>query len=137
LIYRNAVDHELPDIGAALEALFESNGWQVAKRGNISSDYHYRSSAHEVIGIASGSAILGLGGPHSMRLAVDASDVVVLPSGTGHCRLSDSSDFFVVTANPGGQVSDICREMASTDIGTAITSTPYPTSDPVTGRRPR
>lgn len=87
LVYRNAVDHELPDIGAALEELFESNGWRCGARGNNHAEFHYHSGAHEVIGTAAGSAILGIGGPHSMRIAVDASDVLLLPAGTGHCRL--------------------------------------------------
>jgi uncharacterized protein YjlB len=102
-------------------------------RGNIHAEYHYHSGADEVIGIAAGSAILGIGGPHSVRIAVDASDVLVLPAGTGHCRLSDSAGFSVVTANPPGQEPDICRELASTEIERAIDAVPYPTSDPVRG----
>jgi len=137
LVYRNAVDHELPDIGAALETLFESHGWHCAARGNIHAEYHYHSNAHEVIGIAAGSAILGIGGPHSIRIAVDASDVLILPAGTGHCRLSDSAGFSVVTGNPPGQEPDICRAMASSEIERAIDAVPYPSSDPVHGRTPR
>jgi uncharacterized protein YjlB len=60
LIYRNAIDYDLPDIGTALEEIFERNGWRSLGRGNFHRDFHYHSSAHQVIGIASGSAILGL-----------------------------------------------------------------------------
>jgi uncharacterized protein YjlB len=137
LIYRNAADFDLPDIGTTLEGMFERNGWRSLGRGNIHRDFHYHSTAHEVIGIASGSAILGIGGKHSPRLAVDAGDVLVLPAGTGHARIRDSSDFSVVTACPDGQEPDFCREMASLEIVSAITDLPYPPSDPVVGGRPR
>src|ERR1700760_1602540 len=83
LVYRNAVDHDDADIGAALARLFTRNGWRMAERASIHRDYHYHATAHEVIGVAAGSAILGVGGPHSVRMAVDASDVIVLPAGTG------------------------------------------------------
>ncbi len=137
LIYRNAAAYDLPDIGAALEEMFERNGWRLLGRGNIHRDFHYHSTAHEAIGIASGSAILGLGGRHSPRLAVDAGDVVVLPAGTGYARIRDSSDFSVVTACPEGQVPDFCRQMASFEIVSAIADLPYPATDPIVGRRSR
>lgn len=136
LVSRTAVDHELLDIAAALEALFRSNGWVCRPQGTLQGEYHYHSTAHEVIGIASGSAILGIGGPHSVRIAVDASDLLVLPAGTGHCRLADRAGFCVITANPPDQEADICRTTASTEIASAIEAVPYPTSDPVLGVPP-
>ena len=133
LIYRNAVEHDVADIEVALKALFEDNGWHCLPRGTIHRAYHYHSAAHKVIGVASGSAIVGLGGPHSIRLAVDASDVLVLPAGTGLCRLADGGGFSVVTAHPPGQIPDLCRAMASTEIKDAVEAVPYPASDPVLG----
>lgn len=135
LVYRNAVDHDDPDIGASLERLFTCNGWLIAERGSIHRDYHYHATTHEVIGVAAGSAILGVGGPHSMRLAVDASDVIVLPAGTGHARIAASLDFRLVSACPPGQDAVECRDIVSTAIMVAIAAVPDPLQDPVRGPR--
>jgi uncharacterized protein YjlB len=133
LIYRNVVDYKLPEVGAALMQIFERNGWRCGPGGNILREYHYHSAAHEVIGIASGAAILGIGGPHSIRVAVDATDVLVLPAGTGHCRLADNANFSVVVANPPSQKPDTCRTMASFGMVETIDALSYPDRDPVFG----
>lgn len=39
LIYRSAADFDLPDIGTALEAMFERDGWRSLSRGTIHRDF--------------------------------------------------------------------------------------------------
>jgi uncharacterized protein YjlB len=119
-----------------MEKLFGENGWPPQWRSGIYPFHHYHSTAHECLGVARGSARIMLGGPQGREFAIEAGDVLVLPAGTVHRRLTDSGDFLVVGAYPPRQDWDLLkgepgdREKALQN----IPNVPLPKSDPVEGR---
>ncbi|WP_208729678.1 cupin domain-containing protein [Corallococcus exercitus] len=136
LVYRAAVSRE-GDVAATFEQRFEANGWPPQWRSSVYDFHHYHSTAHEVLGVAKGSAKLMLGGEAGQVVSVQAGDVVVLPAGTGHKRVESSGDFLVVGAYPEGHGQwDLQRPDAAThdDSVKRIAQVPVPPSDPVSGR---
>ncbi|MFB1484806.1 cupin domain-containing protein [Corallococcus sp. RDP092CA] len=136
LVYRAALPRE-GDVAAAFERRFEANGWPPQWRSSVYDFHHYHSTAHEVLGVAQGSAKLLLGGEAGQEVTVQAGDVVVLPAGTGHKRVESSGDFLVVGAYPEGHGQwDLQRPDAATHDASVkrIGQVPLPPADPVSGR---
>lgn len=135
VVYRGA----LPEGGnraGACEEMFAQHGWPDAWRNGIYPHHHYHSTAHEVLGIARGTARVRLGGEAGQTVELGAGDVVVIPAGVAHKREAASGDLLVIGAYPRGQLPDICQA----DPGrheralAAIAAVPLPDADPVTGR---
>ena len=135
LKYGNAVPIQGPDPAALFESLFNDNSWVGSWRNGVYGMHHYHSSAHEVLGVYSGSALLQFGGEQGIRVEVKAGDVAVIPAGVAHKRVHSSDDFRVVGAYPEGQVWDMCygREGERPRADHAIASVPLPRTDPVYG----
>jgi uncharacterized protein YjlB len=128
LVYRRVIDTPSAE---ALEAMFRLNDWPPQWRDGIYAFHHYHTEGHEALGVASGSARVLLGGPDGCELTLEAGDAVLLPAGTGHCRLSASDDFLVVGAYPPGQHADICRMPPTPEMLARIAALPSPDTDPV------
>jgi uncharacterized protein YjlB len=136
LVYRRAVPIAGPDPAARFEQVFAQNGWPPQWRNGIYDFHHFHPSTHEVLGFAGGSARLILGGPLPIgrEVQVQAGDVVVLPAGTGHCKIEASADFLVVGAYPPDEDIGISRKALSESQRVAMLEVAFPPSDPLSGR---
>src|SRR3954465_2880778 len=133
VIYRGALP-DGADRASACEKMFARNGWPDAWRNGIYAHHHYHSTAHEVLGIAAGSARVRLGGENGQTVELRTGDVVVIPAGVAHKRQSASADLLVIGAYPKGQHPDICRAepgVRGKAVGN-IAAVPLPAADPVT-----
>ena len=124
------------DPAAVFEDLFALHGWTDAWRDGIYDYLHFHTRTHEVLGIARGHGSVQFGGARGRTLHIKAGDVVVLPAGTGHQRLSASEDFLVVGAYPEGSEYDEPKpsEVDHDEVVAMIAKVKVPDADPVHGK---
>ncbi|PZX17007.1 uncharacterized protein YjlB [Palleronia aestuarii] len=134
LVLRGALD-----AGAGPEAVtarLEKSGWGGTWVWGVFEYHHYHPNAHEALAVASGHALLMLGGPEGRTVEVSAGDVLVLPAGTGHCQIEASGDFRVCGAYPPGQEdygTIQAEEPPDPSVRDRIAAVPLPRTDPVHG----
>lgn len=133
VLYRAAMRG--PDLAERLEATFRRHGWGGLWRDGIFPWHHFHDDAHEVLGIARGHAVVQLGGAAGPEVKLEAGDVVVLPAGTGHKRLSASGDLLVIGGYPAGQEAYSTRRGGEADeaVAARCAAVPLPGQDPVQG----
>ncbi len=126
------------DPAAEFEKAFSRHGWGDGWRNGIYGFLHFHSHTHEVLGIARGRVTVEFGGAKGKLVDLAAGDVAILPAGTGHRRISASSDLLVVGAYPeggDGSYDQPASGRATRDAAiAAIASTPLPRQDPMFGR---
>jgi len=135
IVRRGAVPPSASDPAKAFENTFEKNGWTNTWRNGIHDYHHYHSDAHEVLGIASGSATVRFGGEGGETVGVTAGDVVVVPAGVAHALIKASDDLLVVGAYAGGRSPNEMRDdpKALAAACQRIAQVPLPDADPVDG----
>lgn len=122
----------------AVTARMEAAGWGGTWVWRVFDYHHYHPNAHEALAVASGWAVLMLGGPKGEEVTFNAGDVVVLPAGTGHCQIDSSEDFRVCGAYPPGQedYETIRAEQPyENTVLERIASVSLPKTDPVHGAK--
>lgn len=122
----------------AVMARLESNGWQGSWVYTVFDYWHYHVEGHEVLACIAGRGTVGFGGDGGAEVAMQPGDVVIIPAGVGHKRLSGDSSFRVVGAYPPGQTGAITRAGAVSvaEAARQIADLPLPQTDPVSGKAP-
>jgi len=135
LVYPSAVEIAGPDPAAAFEALFDRNQWPAAWRNGVYPFHHFHSNAHEALGVYSGEVTVQFGGDDGFVVTGRPGDVIVLPAGTGHKKLSSRGALGIVGAYPAGQHPDMCTPLLSNlqRSAEAVAHVPLPRHDPVYG----
>jgi uncharacterized protein YjlB len=136
IVRRGAIPPSAPDPAKAFETTFAKNGWTKSLRNGIYDYQHYHSTAHEALGIASGSATVRFGGEAGETVGLTAGDVVVIPAGVAHALVRQSDDLLVVGAYADGRDWDIVRaDQGQVDRAARgrIGDVPAPDGDPVDG----
>jgi len=135
LVYPGAVAICGADPAAAFERLFARNRWPAAWRNGVHAFHHYHSDGHEALGVYSGEVTVLFGGEGGVTLTARPGDVIVLPAGTGHKKLSARGSLGVVGAYPDGRHPDMCiAKVANAErAARTVASVPLPSADPVYG----
>ncbi|MSU88250.1 cupin [Rhodobacteraceae bacterium 2CG4] len=122
---------------AQIRHRFARNGWGGAWAWRIFDHHHYHLSAHEALVVRSGAADLLLGGPGQQAVHLKAGDALVLPAGTGRCRIAATGDFQVCGAYAPGQdrseVVAACGQVPRPGDRDTISSLRVPAIDPLFG----
>jgi uncharacterized protein YjlB len=136
VLYRGAIDLTgSPDPERVIEKTFAANGWGGLWRNGIFPYVHYHSMIHEAMGIARGRAKVRFGGKNGREIDVAPGDVLVLPAGTAHQRLTQSPDLVVIGAYPPSGKYNLCRGTKADHAKAlvCIPKVPPPATDPVYG----
>lgn len=135
ILYRDAIMFEGDNAAAAVERVFLEHGWEGVWRNGIFGYHHFHATAHEVLGIASGTVTVQVGGDEGPLLELATGDVMVLPAGVAHRNVTSSNDLVVVGAYPPGQIWDINTggNEERPRVDDSISAVPLPHTDPVYG----
>ncbi|WP_240375484.1 cupin domain-containing protein [Bacillus piscicola] len=114
---------------------FSDHNWKNSWVGSVYDYDHYHSNTHEVLGIINGTARIRIGGKDGTMFDLREGDVLVLPAGTGHKKMSASFDFRLVGAYPNGMDYNVKTGKAEErpDVLEDIHQVPLPNQDPIFG----
>lgn len=136
VLYRRALPPELRS-PAGCQALFRENDWVGNWVDGVFDYWHFHVTGHEVLGCVNGEAEIGFGGDNGAEVTFQAGDVVAIPAGVGHKRLSTKrGGFTVVGGYPPGQSGAISRpgDFTLAEAERRIEALALPKGDPVSGQ---
>jgi uncharacterized protein YjlB len=135
LLVYSIVLPQTQNLAADCQRLFTRNEWQGIWVNGIYDYHHYHSTAHEILGVISGTAEVQFGGEKGKIIQIRQGDAVIIPAGVGHCKKRSSADFRVVGAYPTGQTWDLCTGQPGERPGVLrnIEAVPLPETDPIYG----
>lgn len=97
---------------------------------------HYHSTAHEVLLVMNGSAVINLGGEEGDLFDIHAGDAVAIPAGVAHQRISRNDDAFVVAGlYRKGSTRDLLEPTKENRQKVLDTKVPFPAMDPFWGEK--
>ena len=136
LVCLNALASDATD-PTICQRLLKDHKWGGAWVNGVYSYHHFHSTAHEVLAVIKGNAKVIFGGEGGEIVNLNQGDVVYIPAGVGHCRVSSSSDFKVVGAYPEGQSWDLCTGKPDERplVLNNIKEVPLPEFDAITGEK--
>jgi uncharacterized protein YjlB len=139
LFYHAVLPERTVDLADAFERVFGTHGWPPQWRDDMLNVDHFHATAHEVLGVVQGHAVIRLGGPHGPVIEIYPRDALVLPAGSGHCKIGGTEDFLMVGAYPAGQQWDMRRGEPSEleQVIQCIAAVPLPPHDPLGGELQR
>jgi uncharacterized protein YjlB len=136
LVYKNLIKPGVRYFDL-LKPLIEAHRWyfEWLDRDAMASYVHYHSTAHELLVVLEGFAILQLGGNYGQEIKVQAGDSLFIPAGVAHRRIRGDKRFTVAGFYPAGQKWDMRRakEVHLSSSIKKIKSLPLPYSDPFYG----
>lgn len=135
IVRRRPLSPDGADLARSFRAVFARNGWTGAWQDGIFDYHHYHSTAHEVLGVVSGSASVRFGGAAGDLVGLTAGDAVVIPAGVGHALINATGGLSVVGAYADGRDVDLIRDDPARIAAARerIRDVPLPTSDPIDG----
>jgi uncharacterized protein YjlB len=118
-----------------IEDTFNQNNWKNSWVNGVFDFHHYHSNTHEVLGVREGQATLQIGGEKGQQIEINSGDILILPAGTGHKRLTSTSNFKIVGAYPDGMEYNTMTEKEEDRLLSLkdIPNVPLPDTDPVYG----
>ncbi len=136
VLYRHALPPAL-QTPSGCQALFAENDWGGNWVDGVFDYWHFHVTGHEVLGCVAGEAEIGFGGDDGIKVTFKAGEVVMIPAGVGHKRLSAKrGGFTMVGGYPPGQNGAITRpgEIALDEAKARIADLALPKGDPVFGQ---